>query len=179
MSTSKYWLRIFPYERLDDFCVVLLLLSGVFDFLPKSARKSITFVVFCFHILNWYTIDFIDSLIVNVLFLLAIFMQLSRRLIVFINRSFNPIALWSFPGAVIMLLVFCWQKISNLFPFNQCAWSSIIFRGTTSNCKYSSSKLTTLGPLALSKTSFVGYLEKRLIHARKCVSRSFSLVNLA
>ena len=50
------------------------------------------------------------SLIVNVLFLLANFMQLKRRLIVCIKRSTNPIALWSLAGAVIMLILCCLQK---------------------------------------------------------------------
>ena len=47
-----------------DFGTVLLLLSGVFGFLPKFAWKGVTFVVFYLHIRNWYTIAFIVSLIV-------------------------------------------------------------------------------------------------------------------
>ena len=73
-----------------------MLLSGVFGFLPTCAWKRVTFVVFCLHIRNSYTFDFIAPLIVNVLFLLSNFMQLSRLLIVCIKRSTNPIALKMF-----------------------------------------------------------------------------------
>ena len=84
---------MFSYDKLDDLGVVLILLSGVFGFLPKCAWKGVTFVVFCLQIRNWYTIDLIASLIVNVLFLVSNFIQPKRLLIVCIKRSTNPIAL--------------------------------------------------------------------------------------
>ena len=105
---------MFSYDRLDDLGVVLILLSGVFGFLPKCAWKGVTFVVFCLHIRNWYTIDFIASLIVNVLFLLSNFMQPKRLLIVCIKRSTKPMALWSFTGAGSMLILCCLQKFLTL-----------------------------------------------------------------
>ena len=83
-----------------------MLFSGVFGFLQKCALKGVTFVVFCLHIRDLYTIDFIDSLIVNVLFLLSNFTQLGRLLVVCMKRSTDPIALWSLAGAVIMLMLF-------------------------------------------------------------------------
>ena len=80
-------------------------LSGVSDFLPKFAWNGVTFVVFCLHIRNLNSMDFIASLIVNVLFLLSNFMQLRRLLIGCIKRSTKPLALWSLAGAMIMLIL--------------------------------------------------------------------------
>ena len=54
-----------------------------------------------------YTIDIIGSFIVNVLDLLANFVRLERLLIVCINSSTNPIARWSFAGAVMLILYVC------------------------------------------------------------------------
>ena len=71
---------------------VLLLLSGDFDYL-KSVWKGVKFVLFCLHMRNLYSIDFIESFIVNVSDLLVNFIQLDRLLTVCINRSKNPIAL--------------------------------------------------------------------------------------
>ena len=109
----------------------------------------------------------------TLLLLWANFMKLRRPLIVFIQRFTNPIALWSFEGAVTMLMLFRLQKISTLYPIKHRALSNLIFRGTPCICIYSSRNLITLG---LSETSTVGYLEKRSIHARKCISWSFSFV---
>ena len=71
---------------------VLLLLSGEFVYL-KSVWKGVKFVLFCLHLRKLYTIDFIESFIVNVSHLLANFIQLDRLSTVCINRSNNPIAL--------------------------------------------------------------------------------------
>ena len=160
----------------DDSDIVLILLSGVFGFFLKCAWKGVTFVVFCLHIRNWYTIDFIASLVVNVLFLLSKFIQLKSLLIVCIKRSTNPIALWSLAGAVIMLILCCLQKLFTLNPIKQRAWSNLIFQRTLCIWMYSSKKLIALGLLASSMSSTVGYLEKRSMHSRKWKSWSFSFV---
>ena len=109
---------MFSYNKFDDLVIVLFLLSGVFGFLPKCAWKSVKFVVVCFYIRNRYTINFIASLIVNVLFLLSNFMQLKRLLIVCIKSSADPIALWLLAGAVIMLILSCLQKLLTFIRLN-------------------------------------------------------------
>ena len=82
-----------------------------------------------FYVLNRCKIALSESSKLNFLFY-SDFMQDNCRLIVWIIRSTSPIALWSFAGAYIGVILFSVQNVSNFFPVKHLAWSNLIILGT-------------------------------------------------
>ena len=105
--------------------LVVILEIGVLHFLPKFASNGVMSIVFCFEIFSCCIIAYSECS--NLKFLLSCdFMQDNCRLIVWIKRSTRPIALWSFAGAKISVILFSVQNFSFFF----CKTSCLIY----SNC---------------------------------------------
>ena len=109
--------------------LVVIFDIGVLHFLPKCASNGVMFIVFCLDILSRCIIALSEFSNSNFLFNWD-FMQDNWRLIVWIIRSTNPTALWSFAGAYIGVILFSVQNVANFFPVKHLAWSNLIVLGT-------------------------------------------------